>query len=137
LQPDSRHKSDRALGKWLSWLLRHGAVNEGLSIDTDGFVDVTDIEQHGGFCGKFTVSDIQRIVSENDKQRFTLRTNPISGKFQIKANQGHSINVSNTIFYYSLWECVPTYYGRFLVYCTVQYCEYFILFYIYLSCRMS
>lgn len=75
-------------------MLRHGAVKEGLSIDTGGFVDVTDIEQHRGFHGKFTVSDIQRVVAENDKQRFTLRTHPVSGKLQIKANQGHSINVS-------------------------------------------
>jgi RNA:NAD 2'-phosphotransferase (TPT1/KptA family) len=116
LQSDSRHKRDRSLSKWLSWLLRHGAIKEGLSIDTCGFVDVTDIVQHRAFCGKFTVSDIQRVVSENDKQRFTLRIHPISGKLQIKANQGHSINVSNTVFYYSLWKCVLIY-GRFLVYC--------------------
>jgi 2'-phosphotransferase len=75
-------------------LLRHGAVKEGLNIDTGGFVDVADIEQHRGFRGKVTVSDIQRVVAENNKQRFTLRTHPVSGKLQIKANQGHSINVS-------------------------------------------
>lgn len=63
-------------------------------------MDVRDIEQHRGFRGKFTVSDIQRVVAENDKQRFSLRTHPISGKLQIKANQGHSINVSNTVFFY-------------------------------------
>lgn len=63
-------------------------------------MDVRDIEQHRGFLGKFTVSDIQRVVAENDKQRFSLRTHPISGKLQIKANQGHSVNVSNTVFFY-------------------------------------
>jgi 2'-phosphotransferase len=82
----------------LSWLLRHGAVKEGLNIGTDGFVDVTDIEQYRGFCSKYTVADIQRVVAESDKQRFTLRTHPVSGKLQIKANQGHSIDVSNTVF---------------------------------------
>jgi 2'-phosphotransferase len=94
LQSDYRHNSDKSLSKWLSWLLRHGAIKEGLNIDTDGFVDVTDIEQHRGFCGKFTVTDIQRVVAANDKQRFFLRTHPVSGKLQIKANQGHSIDVS-------------------------------------------
>jgi 2'-phosphotransferase len=84
-------------------LLRHGARKEGLSVDVGGFVDVTDIEQHRRFCGRFTVSDIKRVVSENDKQRFTLRIHPVSGKLQIKANQGHSINVSKTTFFYSFW----------------------------------
>jgi len=60
-------------------------------------VDVTDIEQHRRFCDKFTVADIQCVVAENDKQRFTLRTHPVSGKLQIKANQGHSIRVSNSV----------------------------------------
>jgi 2'-phosphotransferase len=60
-------------------------------------VDVRDIEQHRRFCDKFTVADIQRVVAENDKQRFTLRTHPVSGKLQIKANQGHSIHVRNFI----------------------------------------
>jgi 2'-phosphotransferase len=69
-----------------------------LNIGTDGFVDVTDIEQHRRFRGKFTINDIQCVVAESDKQRFTLRTHPVSGKLQIKANQGHSIHVSNTIF---------------------------------------
>lgn len=60
-------------------------------------MDVTDIEQHRRFRGKFTLTDIQCVVAENDKQRFTLRTHPVSGKLQIKANQGHSIHVSNSI----------------------------------------
>ena len=60
-------------------------------------MDVTDIEQHRRFCDKFTVADIQCVVAENDKQRFTLRTHPVSGKLQIKANQGYSIHVSNSI----------------------------------------
>lgn len=78
--------------------MRHGAVKECLNIGYDGYVDVTDIEQYRGFCNKYTVADIQRVVAESDKQRFTLRTHPISGKLQIKANQGHSIDVSNALF---------------------------------------
>ena len=60
-------------------------------------MDVADIGQHRRFCDKFTVADIRCVVAENDKQRFTLRTHPVSGKLQIKANQGHSIHVSNSI----------------------------------------
>lgn len=88
----------------LSWLLRHGAVKEGLNIGTDGFVDVTDIEHYRGFSSKYTVADIQRVVTESDKQRFTLRTDPVSGKLQIKANQGHSIVVSSTVFRVTSFE---------------------------------
>ena len=68
-----------------------------MNIGADGFVDVTDIEQRRRFRDKFTVADIQCVVAENDKQRFTLRKHPVSGKLQIKANQGHSIHVSNSI----------------------------------------
>ena len=60
-------------------------------------MDVTDIEQHRRFWDRFTVADIQCVVAENYKQRFTLRTHPVSGKLQIKANQGHSIRVSDSI----------------------------------------
>lgn len=68
-----------------------------MNIGPDGFVDVAEIEQHRRFRGNFTVADIQCVVAENDKQRFTLRTHPVSGKLQIKANQGHSIHVSNCV----------------------------------------
>lgn len=68
-----------------------------MNIGADGFVDVADIEQHRRFRGRFTIADIQYVVAENDKQRFTLRTHPVSGKLQIKANQGHSIQASNSI----------------------------------------
>lgn len=61
-------------------------------------MDVTDIEQHRDFRSKYTVADIQRVVTESDKQRFTVRTHSVSGKLQIKANQGHSIDVSNIVF---------------------------------------
>ncbi|KAJ4442221.1 hypothetical protein ANN_12087, partial [Periplaneta americana] len=90
---ERQDRKDKNLSKWLSWILRHGAVKEGLHIGADGFVDVSEIEQNRGFHGKFTLADIERVVAENDKQRFTLKTHPESGKLQIKANQGHSIGV--------------------------------------------
>lgn len=54
-----------------------------------------------------TFSDIQSIVSTNDKQRFSLKPNPVTnpslstestspGDFLIRANQGHSIKLESS-----------------------------------------
>ncbi|KAJ9577363.1 hypothetical protein L9F63_006043, partial [Diploptera punctata] len=83
-------KEDTSISKTLSWLLRHGAVKEGLTIGSDGFVDVSEILQHKSLRGRCNIEDIERIVADNKKQRFTLRTEP---HLQIRANQGHSIPV--------------------------------------------
>ncbi|KAI8056170.1 KptA family-domain-containing protein [Syncephalis plumigaleata] len=59
------------LSKALSYILRHGAVKAGLSIRSDGFISVHKILALPKFKG-YTLADIQRVVEENDKQRFTL-----------------------------------------------------------------
>ena len=93
MQSRSAAGRDISLSKALSWLLRHGAVKEGLNIAADGFVDVTEVLQHNSLKDS-CVADIERIVTYSDKQRFCLREHPESGQLQIRANQGHSINVS-------------------------------------------
>ncbi|XP_071441350.1 tRNA 2'-phosphotransferase 1 [Hetaerina americana] len=85
--PDDVH-----LSKALSWLLRHGARKENLNISDEGFVSVSSVLNHKSFR-KYTFSDIQRVVDQNDKQRFSIRRNPTNNEFEIKANQGHSISV--------------------------------------------
>nr|CAD7403742.1 unnamed protein product [Timema poppensis] len=82
---------DVALSKLLSWSLRHGAEKEGLDITDDGFINVSDLLNHRLFRGKYTLEDIQRVVAENNKQRFYLQTNQDGGILRIRANQGHSI----------------------------------------------
>ncbi|XP_046683855.1 tRNA 2'-phosphotransferase 1-like isoform X3 [Homalodisca vitripennis] len=77
--------------KALSWLLRHGAVQERLQIGSDGFVSIEQILQHQRFRGKCTLMDIEDIVRTDKKIRFTLQTNKETGKLEIRANQGHSI----------------------------------------------
>jgi RNA:NAD 2'-phosphotransferase (TPT1/KptA family) len=49
-------------------------------------------------------------VADSDKQRFSLRTHPVSGKLQIKANQGHSIKASNCILSAVTKVACETYY---------------------------
>lgn len=73
----------------MSWLLRHGAIKEGLQISDEGYVNITDILNHRSLKDKFSLEDVQRVVQNNDKQRFSVRT--CEGILQICANQGHSI----------------------------------------------
>lgn len=69
-------------------------MEEGLKITEDGYVDVSAVLEHKAFK-QYSQDDIERVVAENEKQRFSLRTCSSSGKLQICANQGHSFHVSN------------------------------------------
>lgn len=82
--------SDVTLSKRLSWLLRHGAIKEQLSMMSDGFVPVSEVLNHRIFKEKLSVDGLKRLVKNNDKQRFTLCTSA-DGELLIRANQGHSI----------------------------------------------
>ncbi|OCT84079.1 hypothetical protein XELAEV_18022216mg [Xenopus laevis] len=98
--PSSRRRGARGknqdpdvrLSKLLSYTLRHGAVNLGLPIGSDGFVPVSSLLLLPQFRS-FSQIDIERVVSCNDKQRFTLRHSDAEGALEIRANQGHSLQV--------------------------------------------
>uniref|UniRef100_A0A6V7M7R2 2'-phosphotransferase n=1 Tax=Bracon brevicornis TaxID=1563983 RepID=A0A6V7M7R2_9HYME len=81
LQADLRN--DIKISKKLSYLLRHGAVYENLKIDADGYILLSELLHHLPNC---SLADIQRIVDNDSKRRYTLKDNT-----WIKANQGHSI----------------------------------------------
>jgi 2'-phosphotransferase len=78
---------DVRLSKWLSYVLRHGALKENLKLDEKGFIAVADIVKHKG-C---TVQQIKDCVEYNEKKRFQLeeRTHGL----YIRASQGHSITL--------------------------------------------
>lgn len=79
------------LSKLLSWILRHGANEENIPIDTNGYIDVEVILKNKRFIGKkFTLNEIKSVVTNDRKQRFALDALP-DGKMLIKANQGHSM----------------------------------------------
>ncbi|ANZ75552.1 BA75_02982T0 [Komagataella pastoris] len=81
---------DVVISKALSWLLRHGAQSENLTIDKDGFVPLEEVLAHRRIKGtRASFEDVQRIVDTNDKKRFTLQKR--DGRWFICANQGHSI----------------------------------------------
>jgi 2'-phosphotransferase len=95
-------QEDVRLSKALSWLLRHGAEKEGVRLTPDGFANLKDVLGHRTFAGKCTVADVKRIVANDSKGRYTLRRVGDCGGssdeddaqvLEIKANQGHSIQV--------------------------------------------
>ncbi|KAL3425982.1 tRNA 2-phosphotransferase 1 [Phlyctema vagabunda] len=94
-----------AVSKALSKLLRHAAGDAGLTLDTEGFARVDQVMQWPRLKSlKITFKDIQEAVSDNAKQRFSMKPNPSlaadkqpsldssdPSDWVIRANQGHSI----------------------------------------------
>lgn len=58
-----------------------------------GFIDVNDLLQLKEFK-RFNLTDIQRVVSNCSKQRFSLKEDPTTNKTYIRANQGHTLEVT-------------------------------------------
>lgn len=87
---------DIEISKSLSWLLRHGALKEGIPIQSDGFIKVIDLLNHRTLKSKNVVlSDVERIVEFDSKQRYKIKND--KGVLKIKANQGHSIQQVNQL----------------------------------------
>ena len=76
----SRDKISEA-SKKLSWLLRHGALSEGIPMDAAGWVPV---ERVLGALG-LSRPELERVVLENNKSRLELVDD------RIRASQGHSL----------------------------------------------
>lgn len=107
LDPRSQPASVQ-LSKALSYILRHGAVKEGLDIGADGFVRLDQVLARPRVrsismaetttttaARKPGVDDVREIVASNDKQRFELlqRTDDASGQhWWVRAVQGHSLS---------------------------------------------
>ncbi len=88
---------DVQISKNLSWLLRHGAIKEGLNMRKDGFVKLDEILAKDFYkARKIGYDKIKEIVDTNDKKRFVLQSEVnADGKseFWIRASQGHTIKV--------------------------------------------
>ncbi|PWY96954.1 hypothetical protein BCV70DRAFT_203297 [Testicularia cyperi] len=100
LDPRSQ-PTDVQLSKALSYILRHGALKEGLEIRADGFIKLDDVLQRPrvksinmaestGGKRRPELKDVLDIVESNDKQRFEVRREEADG-WWIRAVQGHSI----------------------------------------------
>ncbi|MBN3313932.1 TRPT1 phosphotransferase, partial [Atractosteus spatula] len=90
----SEQDPDVRLSKALSFALRHGASQLGLDMSSDGFVSVAELLSRPQFRA-YSLADVRRVVETNDKQRFRLRPRPGDGRLEIRANQGHSVQVDD------------------------------------------
>ncbi len=87
------------VSKAFSKVLRHQAVNLGLTMSKDGFVALNDILALKGFAG-VTLEIVESIVENNNKKRFELvlvegapEGSRNAGDYKIRAVQGHSISM--------------------------------------------
>ena len=83
------------MSRFLSYLLRHGATKEGLTISQDGYVSVNDILSYMSKNNSdiLTLEQLQKITNEDKKNRFSLVNR--DGSWYMRANQGHSIQAVN------------------------------------------
>ncbi|CAG8643556.1 163_t:CDS:2, partial [Paraglomus brasilianum] len=103
LSPNERQRRSRSnnddptvrLSKALSYVLRHGAKKEGISMRTDGYVLLNELLSLPRFT-KTTFEEIETVVKTNDKQRYSLvsEVDETTGAatWWIRANQGHTLN---------------------------------------------
>ena len=82
--------SDVKLGRFLSLVLRHNPSAAGITLDEHGWADVEKLLVGVNRTGrKIDMSTLERIVRENNKQRYSYNENHT----KIRANQGHSVQV--------------------------------------------
>jgi putative RNA 2'-phosphotransferase len=76
--------------RFLSKVLRHAPESVGLTLDEAGWVDVEQLMEAAGRAGvALDRATLERVVGENDKQRFALSADGL----RIRASQGHSVPV--------------------------------------------
>ncbi|KAG0642514.1 KptA family-domain-containing protein [Tuber brumale] len=109
-RPPNPASEIRTISKALSYTLRHGAVKEGLALQDDGYANVGELLQLPKFRKmSLTLEKLRQVVSENDKQRFSLATTAATAAateaaatvedphtYLIRATQGHSLPLANT-----------------------------------------
>ena len=75
----------------LAWLLRHGALKQGLVMCSDGFVVVVEALQIPALHHwPTTVSEIHALVQHDEERRCKLAM--FQDQFMIRCVQGHSIS---------------------------------------------
>ncbi len=83
-------KEHKYLSKFLSYTLRHHPEKIGLTLDNQGWADVsTLIAKMNEKNASITIEILESIVAENDKKRFAFNAD----KTRIRASQGHSITI--------------------------------------------
>ena len=85
----ARHDDVRR-SKRLSLVLRHRPASVGIQLDPAGWVDVaTLLDALGRHGAPMTRADLERVVADNDKQRFEWD----HAADRVRARQGHTVPV--------------------------------------------
>lgn len=83
---------DHKLSKSLLWFLRYGASKFGKKIHSGGYINFDEVLANCSF-ESCTEGDLERIVSNDEMELFSIRIDPETGNKQIRANYGHSFPV--------------------------------------------
>ena len=81
----------KVVGRKLTYHLRHKPEEMGFDIELDGgWVPVTQVIKAYGI----SVADLQQIVKNDNKNRFSFNNEAGAYNWKIRANQGHSIDIN-------------------------------------------
>lgn len=83
-----KESNDVKAGRFISLALRHHPEAAGVTLDGEGYADVQALIR--GVSKKFpgfSMDDLERIVRENNKQRYAFN----GDRSKIRARQGHSV----------------------------------------------
>ncbi|WP_046754948.1 RNA 2'-phosphotransferase [Kordia jejudonensis] len=84
-------KRTKNISKFLSYLLRHNPGEIGIILDENGWTSVSILlEKINVDTQTLSMEELIYVVDTNEKKRFAFSED----KTQIRANQGHSINVN-------------------------------------------
>jgi putative RNA 2'-phosphotransferase len=76
--------------KFLSYVLRHQPDSIGLTLDEEGWADLSELIRLANADGRdLTLELIKQVVATNDKKRFALSDDGS----RIRASQGHSVAI--------------------------------------------
>jgi 2'-phosphotransferase len=84
-----------AQSKFMSWVLRHGMDEVGLSPDAEGYVKLDDFLKIADPTYKLDKTTCLSIVKYCSKQRFGIKQ--VNTEYFIRANQGHSQKIGKQI----------------------------------------
>jgi putative RNA 2'-phosphotransferase len=84
-------KKRTSISKFLSFVLRHQPEAAGVTLDSAGWVEVDRLLASCAARGRrITRAELEEVVATSPKQRFALSDDGA----RIRANQGHSVDVS-------------------------------------------
>lgn len=84
-------KEKTTASKFISLVLRHDPSQANITLDENGWADVTALIKGMNSAGRIliTLDELKDIVATSDKQRFKFNEDYT----KIRANQGHSVSV--------------------------------------------